>query len=43
MKHGVLLLAHGTPDSLGDMTEYLTRVRNGRVPSPELVAEMTHN
>ena len=25
------------------MEEYLTRVRGGRPPSPELVREMTHN
>jgi ferrochelatase len=40
---GVLLLAHGTPESLDDMPEYLTRVRGGRPPSPELVEEMRHN
>jgi ferrochelatase len=39
----VLLLAHGTPDSLDDMPEYLTRVRGGRPPSPELVEEMRRN
>lgn len=37
---GVLLLAHGTPDSLDDMRDYLTRVRDGREPSPELIEEM---
>jgi ferrochelatase len=40
---GVLLLAHGTPESLDDMPEYLTRVRGGRPPSPELVEEMRRN
>jgi ferrochelatase len=40
---GVLLMAHGTPDSLDDMPEYLTRVRGGRPPSDELVEEMRHN
>jgi ferrochelatase len=40
---GVLLLAHGTPESLDQMPEYLTRVRGGRAPSPELVEEMRHN
>jgi ferrochelatase len=40
---GVLLLAHGTPESLDDMPEYLTLVRGGRAPSPELVAEMRRN
>jgi ferrochelatase len=39
----VLLLAHGTPESLDQMPEYLTRVRGGRPPSPELIAEMTEN
>jgi len=40
MSFGVLLLAHGTPDSLDDMPEYLRLVRGGREPSAELVAEM---
>jgi ferrochelatase len=40
---GVLLMAHGTPDSLDEMPEYLRLVRGGRPPSPELVAEMRHN
>lgn len=40
---GVLLMAHGTPSSLDEMPEYLTRVRGGRPPSPELIAEMRHN
>jgi ferrochelatase len=39
----VLLMAHGTPDSVRDMREYLRLVRGGREPSPELVEEMTHN
>src|SRR2546423_4942422 len=43
MTGGVLLMAHGTPASLADMPEYLTRVRGGRPPSPELIEEMTHN
>lgn len=40
---GVLLMAHGTPSSLEEMPEYLTRVRGGRPPSPELIEEMRHN
>jgi ferrochelatase len=40
---GVLLMAHGTPSSLDEMPEYLTLVRGGRPPSPDLVAEMRHN
>jgi protoporphyrin/coproporphyrin ferrochelatase len=43
MKRGALLLAHGTPDSLEEMPEYLALVRGGRPASPELVAEMRHN
>jgi protoporphyrin/coproporphyrin ferrochelatase len=40
---GVLLLAHGTPESLDQMPAYLARVRGGRAPAPELVEEMTRN
>jgi ferrochelatase len=40
---GVLLMAHGTPESLDEMPEYLRLVRGGRVPSVELVEEMRHN
>ncbi len=39
----ILLLAHGTPESLDQMPEYLTRVRGGRPPSPELIEEMRGN
>src|SRR5206468_2689837 len=42
-KSGVLLMAHGTPPTLDDLPEYLTLVRGGRPPSPELVAEMRRN
>jgi ferrochelatase len=40
---GVLLMAHGTPESLDEMPEYLRLVRGGRAPSAELVEEMRHN
>jgi len=43
MTTGVLLMAHGTPSSLDEMPEYLTLVRGGPPPSPELAAEMRHN
>jgi protoporphyrin/coproporphyrin ferrochelatase len=39
----VLLMAHGTPESIDQMTEYLRLVRGGREPSRELIEEMTHN
>ncbi len=40
MKTGVVLMAHGTPDSLDDMEAYLLRVMRGRVAKPEFVAEI---
>jgi ferrochelatase len=43
MRNGVLLMAHGTPASMGEMPEYLALVRGGRPASAELVAEMRHN
>ena len=39
---GVLLMAYGGPESLDDIPAYLLDVREGRAPSEELVAEMTH-
>jgi protoporphyrin/coproporphyrin ferrochelatase len=39
----VLLMAHGTPESVDDMPAYLRLVRGGREPSEELIEEMTHN
>ena len=43
MSTAILLMAHGTPSSLDEMPEYLTRVRGGPPASDELVAEMRHN
>jgi len=43
MTTAVLLMAHGTPESTTEMSEYLTLVRGGRPPSAELVTEMRHN
>ena len=39
MKIGVLLMTYGAPARLEDVAPYLGRVRGGREPSPELVAE----
>lgn len=39
MKTGVLLMAHGTPDRLEDMGEYLRHILTRRPPTPELIAE----
>jgi ferrochelatase len=36
-------MAHGTPSSLDDLPEYLTRVRGGRPASEELAAEIRRN
>jgi ferrochelatase len=38
----VLLLAHGTPDVLGEMAEYLARVTGGRALPKEVVEELQH-
>ncbi len=38
----VLLLAHGTPDVLGEMTEYLSKVTGGRALPQEVVEELQH-
>ena len=39
----VLLMAHGTPESVDQMADYLRLVRGGRAPSSELIEEMTGN
>ncbi len=38
----ILLLAHGTPDVLGEMAEYLTKVTGGRGLPDEIVKELQH-
>ena len=38
----ILLLAHGTPNVLGEMAEYLSRVTGGRPLPAELVTELQH-
>jgi len=38
----VLLLAHGTPDVLGEMAEYLSKVTGGWALPHEVVAELQH-
>ncbi len=38
----VLLLAHGTPDVLGEMAEYLRKVTGGRPLPDEVVRELQH-
>jgi protoporphyrin/coproporphyrin ferrochelatase len=41
-KNAVLLLAHGTPDVLGEMAEYLSKVTGGRTLPQEVVEELQH-
>jgi ferrochelatase len=38
----VLLLAHGTPNALGEMADYLAKVTGGRPLPAEVVAELQH-
>ncbi len=38
----VLLLAHGTPNVLGEMPEYLAKVTGGRALPPSVIAELQH-
>ena len=41
-RSAVLLLAHGTPDVLGEMAEYLGKVTGGRALPQEVVEELQH-
>jgi protoporphyrin/coproporphyrin ferrochelatase len=41
-RSAVLLLAHGTPDVLGEMAEYLGKVTGGRALPDEVVKELQH-
>ena len=41
MKIGVLVMAYGTPSTPADVEAYYTRIRHGRAPTPELLADLT--
>ena len=41
MTFGVLVMAYGTPSSPDDVEAYYTRIRHGRAPTPELLADLT--
>lgn len=41
-KQAVLLLAHGTPETIDQIPEYLRNVTSGRTLPPEVVAEIQH-
>ena len=40
MKTGVLVMAYGTPSTPDDVEAYYTRIRHGRAPSAELLADL---
>ncbi len=40
MKTGVLVMAYGTPSTPEDVEAYYTRIRHGRIPTPELLADL---
>ncbi len=42
MRQAVLLLAHGAPERVEDIDEYLNYVRGGRPTPPEIVEEVRH-
>ena len=39
MRTGVVLMTYGSPRDLDDVGAYITRVRGGREPGPDLLAE----
>jgi ferrochelatase len=41
VKTGVLVMAYGTPSTPEDVEAYYTRIRHGRTPTPELLADLT--
>ncbi|HEY7930636.1 MAG TPA: ferrochelatase [Acidimicrobiales bacterium] len=41
MTIGVLVMAYGTPTTPEDVEAYYTRIRHGRPPTPELLADLT--
>ena len=41
MSTGVLVMAHGTPDTPEEIEAFYTRIRRGRPPTPELLDELT--
>ena len=41
MRTGVLMMAYGTPSATSDIEAYYARIRHGRPPTPELLADLT--
>ena len=42
-KTGILLMAHGAPDSVDNMSLYIKNIRGGKEPNPEIVQTITHH
>lgn len=42
IRHAVLLLAHGSPDSVDQIPEFLSKVTGGRPLPPAVVEEVKH-
>ena len=40
MKSAIVLIAHGTVESLDDLPEFLRNIRRGHAAPPELIAEV---
>ena len=40
MTTGVLLMAHGTPAATAEIEPFYTRIRRGRPPTPEQLADL---
>ena len=40
MTTGALVMAYGTPAARDDVADYYTRIRHGRAPTPELLADL---
>jgi ferrochelatase len=41
-RNAVLLLAHGSPDSVGEIPEFLNQITRGRPVPPEVIEEVKH-
>ena len=41
-RHAVLLMAHGSPDSVDQIPEFLSKVTGGRPLPPAVVEEVKH-
>jgi ferrochelatase len=41
-RNAVLLLAHGSPDSVGEIPEFLNQITRGRPVPPDLIEEVKH-